>query len=111
MRRFRSSLLAAASAQLLVAPSVRVLVAASAALLPVTAVGAEETVQVPWRAGNATAFQTGAAEERHATAPQGSLPVTIYRPAGDGPFPFIVLLHGCGGLKHDAMWNLWVTRG
>jgi dienelactone hydrolase len=69
---------------------------------------AQSTVQVPWRPGSAASFQTGAREERGATAAQGSLPVTIYRPDGDGPFPFVVLLHGCGGLKHDAMWTLWV---
>jgi poly(3-hydroxybutyrate) depolymerase len=78
-------------------------------LLAVTAAWAQETVQVPWRAGNAAAFQTGAPEEHRSTAAQGSLPVTIYRPTGDGPFPFVVLLHGCGGLKYEAMWSLWVT--
>ena len=24
------------------------------------------------------------------------------------PFPFVVLLHGCGGLHHEAMWRSWV---
>jgi dienelactone hydrolase len=67
-----------------------------------------EAVRVPWRAGNAESFQAGMAEEGNARAAQGSLPVTIYRPAGSGPFPFVVLLHGCGGLKHEAMWSRWV---
>jgi dienelactone hydrolase len=67
-----------------------------------------EKVLVPWRAGNATGFQTGAVEEGRARSAQGSLPVTIYQPAGAGPFPFIVLLHGCGGLSNEAMWTRWV---
>ena len=67
-----------------------------------------ETVLVPWRAGNADSFQTGAVEERRARSASGSLPVTIYKPDGAGPFPFIVLLHGCGGLKNEAMWTRWV---
>jgi dienelactone hydrolase len=67
-----------------------------------------QTVLVSWRAGNAESFQTGAVEERRAHAAQGLLPVTIYRPAGAGPFPFVVLLHGCGGLKHEASWTHWV---
>lgn len=67
-----------------------------------------DIVLVPWRPGNAERFQEGAIEEGRTTAKQGSLPVTIYRPTGAGPFPFIVLLHGCGGLKYDAMWTLWV---
>ena len=65
-------------------------------------------VMVPWRPGNAEAFQAGAAEERRMRAAHGVLPVTIYRPEGSGPFPFIVLLHGCGGLRHEAMWTAWV---
>ena len=67
-----------------------------------------ETVQVPWRAGNAESFRLGAIEEGHEIVKQGSLPVAIYRPAGVGPFPFVVLLHGCGGLKAEAMWSRWV---
>jgi dienelactone hydrolase len=65
-------------------------------------------VQVPWRPGNADAFQAGATEERRARAVHGLLPVTIYRPEGAGPFPFVVLLHGCGGLHREAMWTAWV---
>ena len=65
-------------------------------------------VQVPWRPGNADAFQAGAAEEHRARAANGLLPVTIYRPEGAGSLPFVVLLHGCGGLQHEAMWTAWV---
>lgn len=67
-----------------------------------------EKVLVPWRGGNAEAFQTGAREEQGAHAAGGSLPVTIYKPDGAGPFPFVVLLHGCGGLRNEAMWTRWV---
>jgi dienelactone hydrolase len=78
-----------------------------AALLPAYA-ATGETVLVPWRAGNADSFQTGAVEERRTRAAEGSLPVTVYRPEGAGPFPFVVLLHGCGGLRQEAMWTRWV---
>ena len=43
-----------------------------------------------------------------ARAPARCPPVTIYRPDGAGPFPFVVLLHGCGGLHREAMWTTWV---
>jgi hypothetical protein len=69
--------------------------------------GADGSISVPWRAGNAAMFQTGMPEERGAQAAQGALPVRVYRPAGAGPFPFVVLLHGCGGLQHEAMWRSW----
>jgi dienelactone hydrolase len=66
------------------------------------------TVFVPWRAGNAERFQTGTVEERRAQAVHGWLPVTTDRPAGAGPFPFVELLHGCAGLRHEASWTPWV---
>ena len=69
---------------------------------------AAERVLVPWQPGNAQSFQLGTPGEKRARAKDGSLPVTIYRPAGEGRFAFIVLLHGCGGLAHDAMWTKWV---
>jgi dienelactone hydrolase len=65
-------------------------------------------LQAPWRAGIADMFQTGAAEEGRRKAANGLLPMTIYRPEGAGPFPFVVLLHGCGGLYREAMWTAWV---
>jgi len=63
---------------------------------------------VPWRAGNAEGFQMGAVEEHRAKSAQGQLPVRLYRPEGPGPAPFVVLLHGCGGLAREAMWTAWV---
>ena len=69
---------------------------------------AAESVPVPWRAGNVDSFQLGTVEEGRISAHQGSLPVTVHRPAGAGVVPFVVLLHGCGGLKREAMWARWV---
>jgi dienelactone hydrolase len=63
---------------------------------------------VPWHPGNAEGFQTGAVEERRVKSAHGFLPVTIYRPEGTGPFPFVVLMHGCGGLHREASWTAWV---
>jgi dienelactone hydrolase len=65
-------------------------------------------VAVPWRSGNAEGFQMGAVEERRAKSAHGFLPVTIYRPEGTGPFPFVVMMHGCGGLHREAFWTAWV---
>lgn len=64
-------------------------------------------VSVPWRPGNAEGFQLGAVEERRVKSAQGLLPVTIYRP-GVGSSPFVVLMHGCGGLGRATTWTAWV---
>ena len=77
-------------------------------MLGLDGAAAQPVVQVPWHPGNADRFQAGTIEERRASSPHGSLPVTIYRPTGDRPAPFVVLLHGCGGLTADAMWTRWV---
>jgi dienelactone hydrolase len=66
------------------------------------------SMSVPWRAGNADGFQMGTVEEHRARSAMGQLPVRLHRPEGAGPFPFVVLLHGCGGLTREAMWTAWV---
>ena len=52
-------------------------------------------------------LEVGAVEERMIPGPAGELPVRIYRPAGDGPFPVHVFFHGGGWVigdldTHDA---------
>lgn len=37
----------------------------------------------------------------------GGLPVTVLLPPGAGPFPMVVLLHGCNGLRPNT-WARWV---
>jgi dienelactone hydrolase len=75
---------------------------------PSTAAAMQETVSVPWRPGNSALFQSGTPEEQGRQATQGVLPVRIYRSDEPGRMPFVVLLHGCGGLHYEAMWHNWV---
>jgi dienelactone hydrolase len=89
-------------------PDAGALVAIVALVLIPAGAAAQATVEIPWRPGNTERFQAGAAEERQAQAAQGTLPVTVFRPDGEGDVPFVVLLHGCGGLRHEAMWSRWV---
>ena len=84
------------------------LVSACASTSVPTSAQKRPVVLVPWRPGNVDAFQVGAAEEGRTRAAHGRLPVTIYRPESAGRFPFVVLLHGCGGLHREAMWTTWV---
>src|SRR5438105_2650861 len=36
------------------------------------------------------------------------VPADEYRPRGDGPFPAVVLLHGCGGVSPSTrQWGRW----
>jgi dienelactone hydrolase len=69
---------------------------------------AQEAVSVPWRPGNSALFQAGTPEEQGKQALQGVLPVRLYRPDVPGRIPFVVLLHGCGGLHYETMWQKWV---
>ena len=40
-----------------------------------------------------------------------SIPATLYRPSGTGPFPGVVLLHDCGGLHpYQADWAVWLQN-
>jgi dienelactone hydrolase len=40
---------------------------------------------------------------------QDMLVGSLYRPEGDGPFPALVLLHGCSGLGENALrWASWL---
>ena len=41
------------------------------------------------------------------------IPATVYRPKGPGPFPGVVLLHACDGIRaNDSKWAEWlVTLG
>jgi poly(3-hydroxybutyrate) depolymerase len=89
-------------------PDAGALVAIVALVLMRTGAAAQSTVEIPWRPGNAERFQAGATEERQAQAAQGTLPVTVFRPDGEDDVPFVVLLHGCGGLRYEAMWSRWV---
>jgi len=37
------------------------------------------------------------------------IPATVYRPQGAGPFPAVVLLHGCSGIApYQASWASWL---
>jgi dipeptidyl aminopeptidase/acylaminoacyl peptidase len=61
---------------------------------------AAETVHFRSAATPPTPLQQRLARERGETiAPQPGTELSgeLYRPAGDGPFPAVVMLHGCGG--------------
>lgn len=62
--------------------------------------GAEEGVAAPSRP--ATPPGDGGIH-----AEVGGLPVTVLLPQGAGPFPMVVLLHGCNGLRPNT-WARWV---
>ena len=37
------------------------------------------------------------------------IPATVYRPKGTGPFPGVVLLHVCSGIRaYDSKWAEWL---
>jgi dienelactone hydrolase len=76
----------------------RLLVALAINGLPWTAMA--ETVHFSSAATSPTPLQLRLAQERAQRIPeQASVKLTgeLYRPSGDGPFPAVVLLHGCAG--------------
>ena len=70
-----------------------------AGLLAAACAASDRAVQVPWQPGFADAFQQGTPAENGVRAMQGNLPVRLVLPEGQGPFPFVVLLHGCDGRR------------
>jgi dienelactone hydrolase len=51
-----------------------------------------------------TRFQNGAPEEKGKVQDRGQLSGDIRLPKGPGPFPFVVVLHGCTGLDPVMPW-------
>ncbi len=68
-------------------------------------------------AGLAAFAKPAAGAEQHVTIPGDgvTLRAVVFRPAGSGPFPAVVALHGCGGLtnragKLDPHYQEWGER-
>ena len=51
---------------------------------------AQQDVKIPWQPDRLKEFNDGSSN--------GELNAKLFRPAGDEPAPFVVFLHGCGGL-------------
>lgn len=47
-------------------------------------------------------FMNGTPEEGGVVQKHGSLKAELFRPKGSGPFPFVILLHGCAGYEKVA---------
>lgn len=52
--------------------------------------------------GGADAAPLPASSQVEISAPKLTLHAQLYRPEGDGPFPTVIALHGCGGLGGHA---------
>src|SRR5262245_66342646 len=77
------------------------------------ALGLAVVLAVLW-AGCASPAQTSAVRFTNLTPGDPlSIDATLVRPAGDGPFPAVVQLHGCAGLEAQSLrWAQWlVARG
>jgi dienelactone hydrolase len=45
------------------------------------------------------------------SAVSAPIPATVFRPKGTGPFPGVVLLHACGGIRaNDSKWAAWLAN-
>jgi dienelactone hydrolase len=70
-----------------------------------------ERVSIPWQPGNRASLWARSPDGRWRRVKHGALPTTIIRPNRpdrQSAVPFVVLLHGCGGLSQPAMWWGWV---
>ena len=76
----------------------RLALAALAALLVAASAHAQEVVQFPTPAR---------------TNPVAAIEGKVYRPAGAGPFPAVVLMHGCGGPSANVpvWWQFFAANG
>src|SRR5262245_32057076 len=74
-------------------PMCRVITSAIAILVAATVVAAAAAV---------TAAVPAAAEDVEIPSGETTLKAVLFRPAGPGPFPAVVGLHGCGGLVNRA---------
>jgi len=65
---------------------------------------AQEKVRVPWHAGWVTQF-----DDTHAN---GDLDARLFRPSGAAKSPFVVFMHGCGGLQIErvAHWGIFFAE-
>lgn len=61
----------------------------------------------PASSGTAQEMVTFEASEPH-TTDRVLLRAALYRPSGDGPFPAVVLMHGCGGWQPAVRYGLQV---
>ena len=44
-------------------------------------------------------------DEKSVGGPNSSAPLQLYLPPGNGPFPAVVVMHGCGGINdHHRSW-------
>jgi dienelactone hydrolase len=72
-----------------------------------------ETVQFHSAAVPATPLQTRLARERGTVAhakPGDLISAELYHPAGDGPFPALIALHGCAGRPEPASEQAMAAR-
>jgi hypothetical protein len=66
----------------------------------------ERTFSATYQLGWSKNFMNGFPEENRVVQRDGFLPAEVFKPRGSGPFPFVVLMHGCGGM--DSVAAKWV---
>jgi dipeptidyl aminopeptidase/acylaminoacyl peptidase len=66
----------------------------------------ERRFSASYRLGWSKNFMNGFPEENGVVQRDGFLAAEVFKPKGSGPFPFVVLMHGCGGM--DSVATRWV---